>query len=151
MILICHALIQVSFCWVGKSFKDDDASKPWRTSTLTRKPHTVCWVLTQTKTIDRHPVNQHPPAHHPLDDAPLITRLWMNLNSLISVYIWFHLGNQFYEKQVSYIGTQVGRKIGNYQVSRQMVYTQINGSFYYLPTNNPVCGVVSRQLVNKKH
>jgi len=26
MILICHALMQVGFCWVETSLKDDDAS-----------------------------------------------------------------------------------------------------------------------------
>jgi hypothetical protein len=38
-------------------------------------------------------VNQHPPAHHPLDAG--YYQLWMNLNQVIN---WFHLGNQFCKK-----------------------------------------------------
>ncbi len=55
MILICHALMQVSFRWVGTNFKDERASKTWRRPSLWRKPHSVRWFLTW------------PLAHHPLD------------------------------------------------------------------------------------
>jgi hypothetical protein len=38
-------------------------------------------------------VNQHPPAHHPLDACYYY--LWMNVNRVNN---WFHLGNQFCKK-----------------------------------------------------
>jgi len=41
---------------------------------------------------------------------PVTTRFWMNLTR---VNIWFHLGNQFYRKRVSYIG-RIDKKIDNY-------------------------------------
>jgi hypothetical protein len=42
MILICHALMQVSFRWVGTSFKDEHASKTWRRPSLGRANRTPC-------------------------------------------------------------------------------------------------------------
>jgi hypothetical protein len=59
----------------------------------------VCWFLTWRKTIDRHPVNQHPPAHHPLDDTPRYYSV-MDEPQLPHLSLIFHftLVNQFYEK-----------------------------------------------------
>jgi len=39
--------------------------------------------------------------HRTIHCMPIITQLWMNLNW---VNIWFHLGNQFCSKSVTYIG-----------------------------------------------
>jgi hypothetical protein len=53
---------------------------------LTKNQLFIGWLFEAT-------VNQHRPAHHPLDARYYL--LWMNLNLVNN---WFHLGNRFCKK-----------------------------------------------------
>ncbi len=62
--------MQMGFCWVETSLKDDDASKTWRRGddhhSHAQTAHRVL-VFDMEKYYWSATVNQHPPEHHPLD------------------------------------------------------------------------------------